>query len=105
MGNAFDVAMAAIFRDANMATSAIWQAEGFGPVQAVRVLLREPDQQRSWGEANIVSSTSMIEVQVADLAEVSEGDTFIMSGKLYEVQGEPQRDDAQLVWRAEVRPR
>jgi hypothetical protein len=105
MGNAFDVAMSAIFRDPNMATSAIWQAGGFGPVQPVRVLMRAPDVQRSWGEAAIVSSTSVIEVQIADLAEVSEGDTFLMAGQLYEVQGEPQRDEARLVWKAEVRPR
>lgn len=102
MGNAFDVAMAAIFRDGNMATVAVHQVGGFGPETSVRVLRRSGDVQQGWAGAQIVSDGQMIEVQVGDLAVLAEGDTFRIGGALYRVQGEPQRDEDRRIWRADV---
>lgn len=103
MANAFDVAMGAIFRDVNMATSAVWRSGGYGgPALVLRVLMRAPDMQKSWHEVAVSSATLTVEVRASDLASPAAGDVVTISGADYTVQGTPERDAAGLIWAVEL---
>lgn len=104
MANVFDVAMGALFRDANMATSAVYRSRGFGAAQAVKVLLRAPDVQKSWGDTLIGSTSTVIEVRCSEIALPAAGDQFDIDGVTYAVQGEPARGDSRLIWTVELVP-
>ena len=100
---AFHVAAAAMFRDRNMAVDALYRPGGVDPAQALRVLRTAPDQVASYGDARLVSDSTVIWVRIADVAVLARGDSFEIGGELLAVQGDPVRDAEQLVWTAEVR--
>lgn len=45
----------------------------------------------------------MIDVECAALGALAPGDTFEISGVIFEVRGEPVRDALRHVWKAEAR--
>lgn len=104
MANVFDVAIASLFADRNMATSAVWRAAGYGVAVTVPVLMRAPDVRQSWGEVAISSSSLVIDVRSAVVANPAVGDTFSIGDTEYVVQGTPERDAQQLVWTIELVP-
>lgn len=101
--NAFSAGVDAIFRDANMARTALYRAAGGGAGVPVRVIFRAPDRIASWGEGRFVTDTIFIDVRVSDVPVLAPGDTFEVAGELFEVRSEPVRDRERLCWAAEVR--
>ena len=101
--SAFANATAALFRDPNLAQDALWRSVGAGVPVAVRVMLRRPDAVTGFGEGRFVTDSVMIDVECAALGVLAPGDTFEISGVSYEVRGDPLRDAARHVWKAEAR--
>lgn len=101
--NAFSAAADAIFADAHMAADAVYTPDGGAPV-TVRVILARPDERADWRDTTIVSATAMVSVRVSEVAAPAVGDTFAIGGSTYTVQGVPERDPRNLVWRIEARP-
>lgn len=103
MVNAFAVAVAAIFRDPNMARDAIWRAGGTGAPVPVRVIRSQPDVAVGFGGATVLSDSVVLQLRVADVPDLAAGDTVMSEAVLYRVAGEPARDAHRLLWRAEAR--
>lgn len=100
---AIAAALAALFRDRNLAVDALYRAGGSGPGVAVRVIRAAPDRIATFGEGRFVTDTMTLDLRVADAPGLAAGDTFEIDGTLHEVRGEPLRDAERLVWAAEVR--
>lgn len=96
-------AVAALFRDRNLAVDALYRAGGAGPGVAVRVIRAAPDRVTAFGESRFVTDTTALDVRIADAPDLAAGDTFEIEGRLHQVRGEPVRDAERLVWAAEVR--
>nr|WP_189682634.1 hypothetical protein [Seohaeicola zhoushanensis] len=96
--------MAAIFRDANMASDALYHPGGSGSV-AIRIIPARPDETVEFGGRNrIVSETFAFDVPTSAVAAPVAGDEVTYLGNRYVVQGMPVRDEQRLVWRIETRP-
>lgn len=100
---AFATALAALFRDRNIAVDALYRVGGSGPGVLVRVIRTAPDRIAAFGESRFVTDTMALDVWIADAPGLAAGDTFEIAGTLHEVRGAPVRDAERLVWAAEVR--
>ncbi|MBL9058885.1 MAG: hypothetical protein JNK88_02520 [Mangrovicoccus sp.] len=96
-------AVAALFRDRNVAVDALYRVGGADPGVPVRVIRAAPDRVTPFGESRFVTATIALDVRIADAPGLAAGDTFEIDGTLHEVRGEPVRDAERLVWAAEVR--
>lgn len=99
---AFSAAMAAIFRDPNMAVDAVFTEKDGGVPVPLRVVRRTPDEVASFGNSRMVAETLLIDVQLADAPTVCIGDTFVIEAKLWVVSAAPRRDRDRLLWRVEL---
>ena len=99
----FAEAVDTLFTDPNIGRDAIWRAGGGGAGVNVRVVFRAPDMVASYGGGRFVAQSRFIDVRTSDVATLGVGDAFEIGGNTYIVQGEPVRDDDNLVWSAEVR--
>ena len=96
-------ALDALFTDANIGRDAIWRAGGAGAGVNVRLVYRAPDATSSFGGGRFVAQSRFIDVRTSEVPVIAPGDTFEIGGTTYVVQGEPMRDDDNLIWSAEVR--
>ena len=101
MPTAFDIAAATLFADPNLAQNATFIPQVGGNVP-VRVILRALDAFQKIGTSAIETSTQMLEVKVADCPLIKPGDQFLIGSTTYTVQGEPLRDETQLVWKVDI---
>ena len=100
--SAFASALDRLFRDPNLAVTAIYEPVGGGPV-TVGAMARRADAIASFGEARLWSETTRFDVRVAEVAEPRPGDRLVVDGEAFVVQGEPVRDRERLVWTLDVR--
>lgn len=96
-------ALDALFTDANIGRDAIWRAGGAGAGVNVRVVFRAPDTATSFGGGRFVAQSRFIDVRISEISVLVADDTFEITSATYVVQGEPMRDDDNLIWSAEVR--
>lgn len=89
--------------DGPLGADAIYTPVGGDPA-AIRVIPRQPDVQRDWGETRISRATTTFLLAVADVALPAEGDTIEFDSVTYVVQGAPERDERRLRWTVETRP-
>jgi hypothetical protein len=101
---AFTAAIDALFADPNLATGAVYRAGGGDPGVPVRAIIRQPDRIGEFGETRIAAETTMFDIRVSEVAAPAEGDTIVVDGSTYVIQGEPIRDAERLVWTIEARP-
>jgi hypothetical protein len=101
--DAVALAMDALFADGNIATDAVYIAEGGAP-QLVRVVTRRADDVSSFGEARIWSETTRIDLRVAEVPAPRPGDRVEFGGEAFLIQSEPVRDRERLVWTVDLRP-
>ncbi len=92
---------AAIFED-GLAVDATYTPDG-GSAVAVRVIPRQPDLERSFAGARLVSDTSVFLLPVSAVASPAAGDTLEVDGQTYVLQGEPVRNERRLMWTIEAR--
>ncbi len=98
---AFAAAMDAIFADINMAVDATWYPAGGAP-QPVRVIRKAPDEVTSFGAAQILSETTLVDVRVSEMATPKPGDGIAIGADNFAIQGEPKRDRDRLIWTLEL---
>jgi len=103
MNNAFDYAIHRLFADPNLAREAMYQKPGVAPL-TVRVISRQADQVLNFGDTCVRTGNSMFDVLVSDVLDPRPGDTLIVDGESYMIQGEPVRDQERLVWTLDTRP-
>lgn len=105
--NAFSDANDILFEDDNIALDATFKVADAGTGTAVRVVLSTPDEQMEWREARLVVGTVILEVRMSEVASLARGDSFEVTSRsaTYLVTGDPLRDDQNLTWRAEARPK
>jgi hypothetical protein len=101
--SAFATALDRLFRDPNLARTAIYSPAAGDPFP-IRVMARRADAIASFGEARMWSETTRLDLRVAEIAEPRPGDRILIDGEAFLVQGEPVRDRERLVWTLDVRP-
>jgi hypothetical protein len=100
---AFAVATDTLFADENIATGAIYTDASGTPVP-VRVVLRQPDDISSFGDARLWSETMRLDLRAAEVANPRPGDRIVIDADAYLIQGEPARDAERLIWTVDLRP-
>ena len=101
--SAFAAAVGALFADPNIGRDAVYIADG-GAHMLVRVVVRRADAITEFGEAQLWSETTRIDVRVAEVANPRPGDRIEIDGDGFLIQGEPVRDRERLVWTVDLRP-
>lgn len=99
--NAFAAAMDALFQDVNLGVDATWYPAGGAP-QPVRVIRKAPDEVTSFGAAQILSDTTIIDVRISEMANPKPGDGIAIGVENFAIQGEPKRDQDRLLWTLEL---
>lgn len=101
--SAFAAAVHALFADPHLGRDAIYTADGGTPVP-VRAVLRRPDDVTSFGDAQLWSETTRLDLRVGDVAEPRSGDRIEIDNEAFLIQGEPVRDAERLIWTVDLRP-
>lgn len=101
---AFDKGLAVLFANADLAKPATYYAGGTGSGAAIRVIVKSPDEVKTYGAARLVVDSVLADVQVSEVAALAAGDEIEFDAVRYAVQGEPQRDALRLIWTAELVP-
>ena len=99
----FAAAIDTIFADSNIASDAIYIADGGSP-QLVRVVTRRADEVTGFGDARLWSETTRIDLRVAEVPNPRPDDRVEINGEAFLIQGEPIRDRERLVWTVTLRP-
>jgi hypothetical protein len=63
-----------------------------------------PDEVTGFGDAQLWSETTRLDLRVAEVPEPRPGDRIGIDGELFTIQGEPLRDTERLVWTIDLRP-
>ena len=100
----FSDAIDDLFADPNLARDALWRAGGAHPAVPMRAIVRRPDRIGEFGETRILASSMVLEIRVAEVPTLAEGDTVEIDGETYVIEGEPVRDGLRLTWVVEARP-
>ena len=103
MNSAVKATIDALFVDDNIASDAIYTAEGGTPV-LVRVVARRADNITGFGEARLWSETQRFDLRVSEVATPRPGDRLEIGGEAFLIQGEPMRDAERLIWTIDVHP-
>ncbi len=101
---AFAVAIAALFADPVLAKPAEYLPKGGLGGKAVRVITKQPDTITSFGEARLLSTTTLFDVHVAEVPNPQIGDQLTVEGVTYTIQSEPVADRERLIWTLDVVP-
>ena len=102
--NAFARAALAVFADRNVAQDAEWKEMGVGPGVPVRVVKRAPDEVVNFGDAQIASDSTIMELLVSEVPSLDKDDHIVIGDETFLVRGEPLRDADRLIWTVEVGP-
>lgn len=98
----FGLGLAALFADPHLAKSAAYLSKGSAEPKSVRVMTKQPDTLTNYGDAQLHSSTSLFDIQAAEIAQPEIGDELTVEGVTYQVQSEPMADRERLVWTLDV---
>ncbi len=101
--NALAMALDALFADGNIGGDAVYTPEG-GVAIIVRVVTRRADDIASFGDAQIWSETTRVDLRVGEVPNPRAGDRIEIEGEAFLIQGEPARDRERLVWTVDLRP-
>ena len=100
--NAFSIGMDALFADDNIASDAIYTAEGGSPV-LVRVVARRGDNITGFGEAKLWLESQRFDLRVSEITSPRPGDRLEIGGEAFLNQDEPVRDAERLIWTVDLR--
>ena len=70
----------------------------------LRVIAKRPDEIVGLGDTRIHSETAVFDLRVSEVPAPRPGDTLIVDGVTYAIQGEPVRERERLVWTIEAYP-
>lgn len=99
---AFDTMIGTLFADPNCGQDATYCPQ-VGPDIAVRVLRSDLRQESIFGDASAVLPAVLIELRVADVAQVKEHDNIKIGTSVWRVMSF-QKDDAGTLWKLNVDP-
>lgn len=97
------MALDALFTDGNIGIDGVYIPEGGVPV-LLRVVIRRADEITGFGDAQLWSETTRVDLRVAEVPAPRPGDRIEMDGEAFLIQGEPVRDRERLVWTVDLRP-
>lgn len=100
---AFRDAIRVIFADENMTVPAIWLQTRTGRSVPLRAFRRSPDTVTRFGEAQLVSDQTVMDVMVEDAPTIDVGDYLVADGAWFLVQSAPIRERQRLVWTLDLR--
>jgi hypothetical protein len=101
--SAFAVAVDLLFADPNIGRDAAYTPDG-GAVVSIRIIARRADEITGFGEAQLWSETTRVDLRLAEVPNPRPGDRIEIDGDTFIIQGEPVRDRERLVWTVDLRP-
>jgi hypothetical protein len=99
---AFAAAVAAMFRDPNMAVAASYTATTGGAAVPVRLIRRNPDIREDFGASRIQTTSHLADVQAAELPNPEQGGRITIGSEIYRISAPPQADRERLIWSLEL---
>lgn len=88
--------------EAHLGDPAVYRVQGAGVGVTILAMLNRPSNTIQIREAAFVAEQPVIEVRVATVPGLRSGDTFDMDGRVWRVEGAPQRPDDGAWWLATV---
>lgn len=73
-----------------------------GAAQAITVVASRPDIESDLAQLGTKAPSTIVDIQVADVATVAAGDALTLGGQNFTVIN-PRRDDERLIWRCPLR--
>lgn len=102
MSDSGNAAVDAVF--AAFGIDAVYSPQSGDPLN-IRVVSKQKDQSIAFDMTRVSVSSRIFEVRIAELASPQDGDSLVVNGVTYLVQGEPQSLDIdRLVWTLDTRP-
>ncbi|MBJ6372753.1 head-tail joining protein [Sedimentitalea arenosa] len=102
--NPFATAMERIFAHPALTVEAVWISATTSEERTLHAIRKAPDRITGFGEARILSDSTMLDVRVADLPDPRPGDLIVLGAESFVIQGEPVRDRERLVWTLDLQP-
>lgn len=102
MGDAFKQAIDTLFSDPRLGWDAVYISEGSDP-REVRVFWHRPDDVIGFADTRLHTTTAIFDVRITEVAAPQAGDTLVIQGETFVIQGTPKRDDGRLIWTCEAR--
>jgi hypothetical protein len=100
----WDDALQTILNEDDLAEAITYYPGGSGPGVALRAIRTAPDAAEFAFGQGVVQATDVLNLAVADLAQVAVGDVFLLSdGSQLTVVSEPMRDNINIAWRVMCR--
>ena len=100
---AFAAVVGTLFSDPNISVE-IWHRDVEGQFTRAHGILRRPDDITEFGSARLLSETTRIDVQVADIPDPRPQEQILIGEETFLIQGEPRRDRERLIWTFELCP-
>ena len=88
---------------ARLGEDATFTATGGEPL-TVRAVRCQPDEILDVASSRILTETAIFLLRVTEVTTPRAGDTLLVDGGSFVIQGEPQREQHNLVWRVEAYP-
>ncbi|MCW5773220.1 MAG: hypothetical protein KIT16_16385 [Rhodospirillaceae bacterium] len=98
--NAFAEAIDTLFNDPHLGWDAVYTPGG---EPTVRVFWHRPDDVIAFADTRLHTTTAIFDVRISEVATPQAGDTLVVQGETYLIQGTPKRDDGRLIWTCEAR--
>ncbi len=96
--NAFADAMAVLVADPNLGAEAVYRQGGTGTPVVLRVLRSSPDRVADAFGTEILSTTDILSVAIAQLPDLAAGDSFAIGPDLLTAT-HAERDASSTAWR------
>jgi len=87
---------------AHLGDPAIYRAQGAGGGVSIAAMLTRPSNAVTMQNASFVTEQPFIETLVAAAPGLAQGDTLTIDGRLWRVEGAPERPDDGAWWKAYV---
>ena len=100
--NAFAEAIDTLFNDPHLGWDAVYTPVA-GEAKAVRVFWHRPDDVIAFADTRLHTTTAIFDVRINQVAAPQAGDTLVVEGEAFVIQGTPKRDDGRLIWTLEAR--
>ncbi|MFZ1416289.1 MAG: hypothetical protein WAS73_17165 [Defluviicoccus sp.] len=102
MANAFTAAIDTLFNDQHLGWDAVYTPANGAP-RPVRVFWHRPDDVIAFSDTRLHTTTAIFDVRINQVATPQAGDTLVVQGETYLIQGTPRRDDGRLIWTCQAR--
>jgi hypothetical protein len=102
MADPFAAGLRVLFKGPR-SVAAVYQSFG-APALPIRVIRHQPTEDLPFGDTNVPVSTTIVEIDRADVEDPREGDTVTIGAEVLTIDGTPRLDRQGLKWLCDAPP-